>query len=732
MHVAAMLLKRTRDCWRGSNIAGPSPNYLYASAIIVPCVVNQYRQTRLQEHPLNKVSFAPSPKTKTNAVREAGKVGESRVQSGCSTLRVVFEEISRQINAYPGRRIPLAKLFHGLSPSTKNIIVQSGHGIEGFVKAAAISVTDGQPIVLPHPSPAPVSSNRAATQHSQHLPSSAQLLFDVVVAPASATMRQTRRQHLQTPPQDHIRQNKVVRINDPSLIQRMIACANSPRVGAPGTITGAALHAAPSLHRSNNVIPGASSPAMLPPFRHDQWRTQQPSRSPQAINTVHRNELNSPHACASKTYFEDKYKSVPVRLLTPATSCSSEVITTEQQLLAEECLIQALTGILLGPSAPVCVESAAAEPATIGTFIAAQDRNEKTAVNSDKDALYDDECLLEEEDEDDAEENWEAILAAPLAPKIDSNRSDSALKQPHVAVKYYAVAALYAELQSAVETRAAPECNAVMRQVDFEQFLRHHTMRYWLTTAPDADGSHQNMQPRLRKYVAIRLPQHGTKPPPFIVQQLIPGSFTQHTMQCSSAPDSTTAALLSNTTADDSMTHSATKTTAHVHSSSTSASLWPVQQIEGLSHRQLSMLLLDGTSGIYDWGPRENIPTTAEINTMLSHIGWTWADFQRPVTGRAFKEDARRVIRTHSSLAWFARLPHFFDIRVPDGTTRIEIRRSPLLNPSQVGMTLQEAFDYVRQRIEMDKMNNGPVVMRQVRRSNSAHLSIYNRGQPTT
>ena len=125
----------------------------------------------------------------------------------------------------------------------------------------------------------------------------------------------------------------------------------------------------------------------------------------------------------------------------------------------------------------------------------------------------------------------------------------------------------------------------------------------------------------------------------------------------------------------------------------------------------------------YNWGEKSRVPTGQDVAEMMQFVGFKWEDIQREFIPRATR---KKIIRVGSTLKWFAQQPRYFEVRFKAG--RCDVRRSPLLNPAKYGMTRQEALLRLKARIDEDKANQGPLVLRQARDFVAAHETIYARG----
>jgi hypothetical protein len=111
-----------------------------------------------------------------------------------------------------------------------------------------------------------------------------------------------------------------------------------------------------------------------------------------------------------------------------------------------------------------------------------------------------------------------------------------------------------------------------------------------------------------------------------------------------------------------------------------------------------------------EWGEERNAPTSQDIYEILKFVPIHWTNFgevQIPA------EIRKRHIRVASRLAWFAKQPRYFDVRMVGGT--LELRRAVCLHPEAHNLTKEEAERIVEQRVEEDRRNGGPLVLQQAK-----------------
>lgn len=120
-----------------------------------------------------------------------------------------------------------------------------------------------------------------------------------------------------------------------------------------------------------------------------------------------------------------------------------------------------------------------------------------------------------------------------------------------------------------------------------------------------------------------------------------------------------------------------------------------------------------------EWGDVRNAPTSQDVYEILRYIPIHWTEFgglQMPDVVR------KKHIRIASKLTWFARQPRFFDLRWIGGTC--EIRRAPVLHPTEHNLTKEEAEKLLQARIEEDARYGQPLVLLQARGHHTAGLSV--------
>eukprot|EP00796_Vickermania_ingenoplastis_P008543 gene8543-5990_t len=101
------------------------------------------------------------------------------------------------------------------------------------------------------------------------------------------------------------------------------------------------------------------------------------------------------------------------------------------------------------------------------------------------------------------------------------------------------------------------------------------------------------------------------------------------------------------------------------------------------------------------WGSLLAVPTKEDVYEILRYVPINWGNFG---SLNIPPEKKKKHIRCSSTMLWFRRQPHYFELRNMNGT--VEIRRSVILHPDCHKMTPEQAKDFVEHGISTGTINN--------------------------